>query len=237
MRYRAVACDYDGTLADGGGLVHPDTIAALRATKLSGRRLVLVTGRELEDLATIFPQFSLFDRIVGENGAILYDPSGRITERLAEPPPARFVKALIERRVTPLSVGKVIVAARQPNEKVVLEVIRDLGLELQVIFNKGAVMVLPSAMNKGVGLLAALAQLGVSPRNCVGIGDAENDHAFLGLCECSVAVANALPGIRERVDFVTQGPDGAGVRELLEQLVRDGLHSIEPRKSKGMGTS
>src|SRR5215471_7927951 len=132
MRYRAIACDYDGTLADGGGTVHPETIAALRATKLSGRRLLLVTGRELEDLAAVFPQLGLFDRIVGENGAVLYDPSGQVTERLAEPPPARLVKALIERRVTPLSVGKVIVATRQPNERVVLEVIRDLGLDLQV---------------------------------------------------------------------------------------------------------
>ena len=63
---------------------------------------------------------------------------------------------LKERGVTPLSVGRTIVATVQPNEHIVLQTIRDLGLELQVIFNKGAVMVLPSAVNKGTGLMTAL---------------------------------------------------------------------------------
>ena len=60
-----------------------------------------------------------------------------------------------------------------------LEAIRDLGLELQIIFNKGAVMVLPAGVNKASGLAVALARLGLSPHNVVGVGDAENDHAFL----------------------------------------------------------
>ena len=68
-----------------------------------------------------------------------------------------------------------------------LETIRELGLELQVIFNKGAVMVLPTGVNKATGLAAALDELGLSPHNVVGVGDAENDHAFLALCECRAA--------------------------------------------------
>jgi hydroxymethylpyrimidine pyrophosphatase-like HAD family hydrolase len=30
---------------------------------------VLVTGRELDDLQTVFPHFDLFARVVAENGA------------------------------------------------------------------------------------------------------------------------------------------------------------------------
>ena len=48
--------------------------------------------------------------------------------------------------------GRCIVATWEPHERHVLETIRDLGLELQVIFNKGAVMVLPSGINKATGL-------------------------------------------------------------------------------------
>ena len=91
-------------------------------------------------------------------------------------------------------------ATWSPYETVVLETIRDMGLELQVIFNKGAVMVLPSGVNKGTGLAAALEELELSAHNVVGVGDAENDHAFLKVCECSVAVANALPALKERAD-------------------------------------
>ena len=72
-----------------------------------------------------------------------------------------------------------IVATWEPHETVVLEAIHELGLELQIIFNKGAVMVLPSGVNKATGLAAALEELRLSAHNVVGIGDAENDHAFL----------------------------------------------------------
>jgi HAD superfamily hydrolase (TIGR01484 family) len=110
------------------------------------------------------------------------------------------------------------VATWHPNETVVLETIAELGLELQVIFNKGAVMVLPSGVNKATGLAAALHELDLSRHNVVGVGDAENDHAFLALCECSVAVANALPALAERCDLVTAAERGAGVEELAALL-------------------
>src|SRR5205085_10156081 len=105
---------------------------------------------------------------------------------LGEPPPAKFIELLKKRNVAPLDVGRVIVATWEPNEKAVLDVIHELGLELQVVFNKGAVMVLPSGVNKATGTICAFSELGLSPHNAVGVGDAENDHAMLALCECSV---------------------------------------------------
>jgi hypothetical protein len=125
-----------------------------------------------------------------------------------------------------------VVSTWQPHETAVLETIRDLGLELQVIFNKGAVMVLPSGVNKATGLEAALLELGLSPHNCVGVGDAENDHAFIRLCECGVAVANALPLIQERADWVTRDPNGAGVSELIDKLIAGDLADLEGRLSR-----
>src|SRR5437867_10709727 len=201
MRYFALATDYDGTLAHDG-VVGPETLEALQRLRATGRMLLLVTGRELPDLLRAFPQVDLFDRVIAENGALIYSPATREEQLLGEAPPAAFVEALRAQAIRPLSVGRVIVATWHPNETIVLKTIRDLGLELQVIFNKGAVMVLPPGINKAAGLSAALAQLGLSPHNVVGIGDAENDHAFMRLCECSVAVSNALPMVQERADYV-----------------------------------
>ena len=111
--------------------------------------------------------------------------------------------------------------------------IRELGLELQVIFNKGAVMVLPAGVNKATGLTAALEELNLSPHNAVGVGDAENDHAFLSLCECSAAVANALPPVKETADITTRADHGgAGVVELIDQLIADDLAECEPRLTR-----
>jgi HAD superfamily hydrolase (TIGR01484 family) len=228
VRYHALACDYDGTLATHGR-VDDATLAALDRLRASRRKLILVTGRRLPDLFEVFPRIELFDRVVAENGAVLYRPSDRGERTLAEAPPEALVAALKQRQVTPLAVGRVIVATWEPSEAAVLETIRELGLELQVIFNKGAVMVLPSGVNKATGLDAALAELCLSRHNVVGVGDAENDHAFLARCECSVAVANALPSLKERADVVTTGERGAGVAELIDGLLACDLAELEPR--------
>jgi hypothetical protein len=170
--------------------------------------------------------------VVAENGAVLYRPATQEITLLESPPPAEFLHLLQSRGVAPLSTGRVIVATRQPYENVVLEVIRDLGLELQVIFNKGAVMVLPAGVNKASGLSAALREMRLSAHNVIGVGDAENDHAFLGLCECAVAVAGALRTVRERADLVTSGDNGAGVVELMNELVESDFHTHEPRLTR-----
>jgi HAD superfamily hydrolase (TIGR01484 family) len=218
MRYLALACDYDGTIAHHGR-VSSTTVAALERLRASGRKPLLVTGRELGDLLSVFPRVDLFDRMVLENGALLYRPATKQERRLAEPPPPEFVRELARRGVAPVSVGRSIVATWHPHETTVLEVIRDLGLELQVIFNKGAVMVLPPGVTKATGLIVALDELGLSPRNVVGVGDAENDHAFLSVCEFSAAVANALPSVKERADLVTRGDHGTGVEQLIDELL------------------
>jgi HAD superfamily hydrolase (TIGR01484 family) len=239
MRFLALCCDYDGTLALNGQ-VDEETLVALEQVRASGRRLLLVTGRELEDLQRVFPRLDLFDRVVAENGALLYRPADHEEERLGESPPDEFVRALIDRGVSPISIGRSIVATWTPHEIAVLETIRDLGIERQVIFNKGAVMVLPSGVNKATGMCEALDELGFSAHNAVAIGDAENDHAFLDACECAVAVANALPMLKNRADFVTRSDHGAGVRELVEMLVADDLRELEPRLARHeilLGTS
>ena len=231
MRYQALCCDYDGTLATAGRVL-PETVHALERLIASGRRLVLVTGRELEDLQRICPRLDLFEYVVAENGALLYHPATRAEASLADRPPESFIAALREKGVSPLSVGRVIVATWEPHEKAVLEAIRELGLELQVIFNKGAVMVLPTGVNKATGLECALRKMGLSAHNVVGIGDAENDHALLSMCECSVAVANALPTLKSTADIVTTADQGAGVVELVEELLRDDLASRAPRRQR-----
>src|SRR5258708_20497481 len=131
-----------------------------------------------------------------------------------------------------MTTGRVIVATWHPHETTVIEVIGEVGLEYQVIFNKGFVMVLPAGVNKGTGLAAALSELHWSQHNVVGIGDAENDHSFLSMCECSVAVANALPSVKEQVDYTTNADHGDGVIELIEQLMSDDLQEIEQRMSR-----
>lgn len=185
----------------------------------SGRKLILISGRHLGDLESVCPPFDLFDLIVAENGAVLYTPGTREKQVLAPPPNQHLLEELARRGIHNVSAGDCIISTWHPNETVLMEAIRDLGLELHVVFNKGAVMALPAGVNKQSGLQAALDALSMSPHNVIGVGDAENDHAFLQSCECAVAVANALPAVKETADQTTRGANGAGVRELIQMIL------------------
>ncbi len=217
MRFRVLATDYDGTLATHGRVDQP-TIAALHRLRASGRKLLLVTGRELPDLKRVFPPYAIFDRIVAENGALLYCPESNAEALLCEPPSSELVERLREMHV-PISVGRAVIATIEPHYAVVLKAIHKLGLELQLTFNKGSVMVLPSGVNKATGLAQALCEIGETAAATVAIGDAENDHAFLAACGCGVAVANALPSLKSRAHLVTRATHGAGVGEVIDKLI------------------
>jgi len=226
MRYHVLATDYDGTLAKDER-VDNQIIESLKRLKASGRKLILVTGRELEDLQRLFPEHVLFDRIVAENGALIYRPATLEERTLGERPPDLFIQTLNDLHIQPLSIGRVIVSTWEPHQNAVLDTIKSIGLEYQVIFNKGAVMVLPPGINKAKGLHEALKELTISEHNTVAIGDAENDNAMLQSVECAVAVDNALDLVKATADWTTTHHHGAGVAELIDALVDDDLASLD----------
>jgi energy-coupling factor transporter ATP-binding protein EcfA2 len=101
-----------------------------------------------------------------------------------------------------------------------------------VIFNKGAVMVLPTGVNKATGLDEALHDLGLSRHNVVAVGDAENDHALLVRAELGVAVANALPALKRHADLVVTADHGAGVSQIIDRMLANDLADIPPARHR-----
>jgi hypothetical protein len=225
-----LATDYDGTLAESGHVAE-ETLVALRQLRESGRKLVLVTGRQYAELLTVFSEVDLFDAIVAENGGVIWWPAEQREDILGEPFPPLLLEELVARGVAPYSVGRVIFAGWRPQESIMLEAIQRHGTGHQIIFNKQAVMLLPSGINKATGLTKVLNRWKISPQQVVGIGDAENDHAFLEICGVAAAVSNAVPALQERCDLVTTGARGAGVRELIARLLADDLQSLGARRS------
>lgn len=224
MRCLALATDYDGTLATSGR-VSAETVALLHKFRRSGRRVILVTGRVLQELLDVFPEAVEMDALVVENGAVWYEPETQRMELLGEKTPTELVTELQRGGASPLIVGKCIVATIEPYGKVALDAVHKLGLEHHIVFNKGSVMILPPGVDKGSGLRFALENLGLSPDNTIGIGDAENDHALLQAAGLGVAVANALPALKERADWVTEGAESSGVIEVLQASL---LQNIKP---------
>ena len=225
MRFTALACDYDGTIARDGH-VDDETAWDLGRVRTSGRRLALVTGRDLPTLRAVCRHLDLFDRVIAENGALLYRPEDGSERPLAEPPPEALVERLRQSGI-PVDVGRAVVFTWKPNEVAALEAIAELGLGHQVILNRQAVMVVPPGVTKGTALEAALDELRMSPHNTVAVGDAENDHDLLALAECGVAVGDAVHALADRADYVTEAPGPEGTRELIAALLDDDLASWE----------
>lgn len=220
MQFSALASDYDGTLT-ANGRVRAGVLEALQRARNSGWKLILVTGRELSPLLAVFPGVGVFDRVVAENGALLYHP-GTGEQRPLGPAPSEELVAGLKRRGVVVSVGQCVVATLTTREAAVRETIREMGLDLQVIHNKESIMILPRGIDKSTGLRAVLTELQLDPSQVVGIGDAENDFAFLGECGLSVAVSNAIPQLKQQVQVVTKGEYGNGVVEVLNRLLAHG---------------
>src|SRR5207248_2479966 len=109
------------------------------------------TGRELEDLRRLIPDLALFDRVVAENGAVLHTPATGHVRLLASAPPSSFAARLAAEGVDPLHQGQIIVETWQEHEGKVRAVIAELGLDLEVAANKGALMILPAGVSIATG--------------------------------------------------------------------------------------
>lgn len=65
MDYLVLAADYDGTLAQDGK-VSDRTIESIKRWQAIGKKFFIVTGRQLDDLQNVFPQWQICDGIVAE---------------------------------------------------------------------------------------------------------------------------------------------------------------------------
>lgn len=240
MRYKALVSDYDLTLTSG---LHLDaaTIVSLRRLKASGRKLVLVTGRTLPwaygptGLLTR-DQALLFDRIVGENGGVMWDPRTDRVTMLGRPPSPEFIKRLRDAGCEP-TIGWTSVHVPTEHRELAARIVRELGLPLHPIIGTHHDVYQDLWVDKASGMRAALRELKLKPADAVTIGDSRNDIAMLDRrhsgCGMGIAVANALPEAKAVADLVTQGGPGAGVREVVEAMVRHdlqhGLAQTAPR--------
>lgn len=218
-RPRLVAIDYDGTLtvskrpSDG-------VLAAVARARADGLAVVLVSGRIRDELVVDFPDVAdHFDALVLENGAQVDIGTRHLTT--APPIDAAVSEALTARLIEHRS-GNVIVAAAVADEHSIVDELNRLGLECRLIHNRTELMVLPSGVNKGLGLEAVLGHLGISPHDTVAVGDAENDHSLLAAAELGVAVANAVDSLQASADLVLDAANGSGIVELLNDLTDAG---------------
>ncbi|HEY7218854.1 MAG TPA: HAD hydrolase family protein [Candidatus Binatia bacterium] len=235
MYCRAIACDFDGTGATDGHPA-PELYAALAEARAQGIVTLLVTGRVLEDVQRACDELSPFDAVVAENGAVIYLCTLGRTIQIGEPPPEHFLGELRAQGV-PFHTGAVIVGTWEQHTGQLLKLIRRFGIDGQLIFNRAALMLLPSGINKAVGLRRALDELRRSERNLIAFGDAENDIPMLNSAEVGVAARDSIPAVSALADDSIKQPGGAGVALYIRRLIeRQFVVSTPPRRAVTLGT-
>jgi hydroxymethylpyrimidine pyrophosphatase-like HAD family hydrolase len=78
--------------------------------------------------------------------------------------------------------------------------------------------VVPHGVDKGAGVIRALAELTVAPADVVGFGDAMSDLAMFSVVGHSVAVANAHPDVLSAADEIAGAVTDDGVARWLSAL-------------------
>jgi hydroxymethylpyrimidine pyrophosphatase-like HAD family hydrolase len=220
MHISIIATDFDGTISQGDQLAS-EAGRALRRWREMGGFTVLVSGRPFEFLQELQEREQAFDLMVAENGAVLYNPH---TDEMRLPfgeVPDDLLLTLIELGV-PLWRGVAIAGTTLPYDDAVWVASRELGLPVHVETNRNEVMLMPPGVSKGAGLLNLLKSEGLSPRNVLAFGDAENDLSLLQAAEVKVAVANAVEHIKALADFVTVEAGAVGVTRFIERYLLDG---------------
>lgn len=219
MEQMVIAVDVDGTLYDGAG-VAPEALDALQRAKRDGHHVVIVTGRRWEKLRDVVPEVvALCDRVVCEEGAVLVDVGTGAVTLLAAAVSPELVRALEAAGVSPLDIGRAVVGAPSTSRAVVRLVLDQLGSRRLVIVNKSSIAIAPGGCDKGTGLRAAMADLGLLDAPTLAIGDASNDIPMLAIATIAVGVANADDTVRASGAHITRAATGRGVAEALERYL------------------
>jgi hydroxymethylpyrimidine pyrophosphatase-like HAD family hydrolase len=230
MYCRVLACDFDGTGAASGRLA-PEISAVLGAARSLGVVTLLVTGRVLEELQAAGVDFASFDAVVAENGAIVWLPDSGRTLQLGTPPPDAFLAALRAANI-PYEAGAVVVGTWDRHAGDVLALIRRRGLASQLVFNRDAMMVLPSGVDKAVGVQRALEELCRSERSMIAFGDAENDRPLFELAEIGIAARGAVASIAAAADDRLSQPGPAGVAHYIQSVLDGGGYVPTPVRQR-----
>jgi hypothetical protein len=216
VKFSVLAIDFDGTIAQNDRL-DPVARAAIADLRSQGITVVLVTGRILEDLRRDVGDLHFVDAIVAENGAVVEFPESGYARVLGPPPIPELVTALRQEGLD-IAVGRVVIDARAEDAPRILAAIRRLELPVVLVFNRGRVMILPQAISKATGIREALVMLRLSPHNAVAVGDAENDHELLRICEVGVAVEWGSAALKKSADQVLPGRGPADVGPYIRSL-------------------
>ncbi len=223
FRPRAVVTDVDGTLTDRDRRLEPEALRAVRTLERRGIPVVIATGNVLPISLALYRFLGLSGPVVAENGGVVYrdGKTGPTVERLADARIARRAFRALLRSGLPV---RRLFTDRWRETEVALEpsvpvsaVRRALrGWPLTIESTGYAIHLMEKGAGKLPALDRALAPLGLAPRDCLVLGDGDNDVAMLRAAGFGVSFPSASARARRAAGYVTRAEYAAGFLEGLK---------------------
>jgi len=224
MKYDLLAIDIDGTLTNEHHLLDLDGVKAVRKAENAGIRVVLASGRTVQDMRALSQFIGTTGFVVAENGAVIYD---RLTDTLEVEGSIenahRAFKA-IKRRFPQVELyttlpGRLteVVIKENIDPELLRPIVKPFGIK--AVATGFAIHLMQDGVNKAKGLHRGCDKFGFELKKVVAIGDGANDVEMLAECGLGIAVANAVPELKAVADYVTSKPYGEGVVEVVEKLL------------------
>jgi len=223
--FRAVVTDVDGTLTGPDRRLDVRAIAAVRKLEAREIPVVLATGNVLPIALALHRSLGLTGPIVAENGGLVYRRAdgADLVERLADRRVA--LRAFRSLREAGLPVRRLF-TDRWRESEVALETtvavgrirraLAAQGLEVDAIPTGYAIHLMERGTGKLPGLERALRPMGLSPGDCVVLGDGDNDAAMLRASGFGVSFASGSPGARRAARYVARASFAEGFVEGLK---------------------
>lgn len=220
MQFRALAVA-DDVLVAAGGEASTEGLEALARMRRAGRRIVLVTWRELERCMSALPTLDAFDAIVAEGGAVLYLASPPTEHPLAPSLPRSLHAQLVTWGLREPTYGRIAITARLADARSVPAVtarLRRAGFDAGFDVARGELTVIPAGVNVATGARVAFEHLGCAPSYSIGVARGAHASFLFAACGYRVAVADATPLLRASADHVTRAPCAAGIVEFCTSI-------------------
>jgi phosphoglycolate phosphatase (TIGR01487 family) len=231
---RALVTDIDGTLTDRNRRLDPQAMELIHRMTDADLPVILATGNVLPVALALHRFLGLDTPIVAENGGVLYRRvAGRdVVEHLAD---RRFALAAFRRlRRSGLPARRLFTDRWRESEVAIEEGISErrlraalAGLPVFVESTGFAVHLMQRGAGKLPALRRALEPMGLTPGDCLAIGDGNNDVAMLRASAFGATFPSASRRARDAADYVTRE---AYARGFVEAVIHAGV--VRPPRSK-----
>jgi phosphoglycolate phosphatase len=226
MMIRAIACDVDQTLTNRDLLLDLDAVRVVRSLYQGGVPVILVTSHDYPTAGWLSMFLGTCGVIAAENGSVIYDARayGPVYV-LGEPYRVRSALSILkeslgERVRVDTSCCRMcdtLIGANFSLEEG-NAILRERGLQARLVESGLGYHLCDIDTNRGKGMQAAAARLGLLPEEVAVIASHANELDMFPLAGRTIALANAPYAMRRQADCSSHGEYGQGFIEAVQHL-------------------